>query len=142
MTDWNQLEQEYITTGISCRGLAKKHGINHSTVSSRACRGGWMEKRGNYQGAGKRKKRDLTVKLHSVADKLLSRIETAVDAPEQMDTKDLRALVSALKDLLTIQEACPELEKQARVAQLQKQLEQKEEQIRVIFEAGEEEYNG
>ena len=101
-----------------------------------------MEKRGNYQGAGKRKKRDLTVKLHSVADKLLSRIETAVDAPEQMDTKDLRALVSALKDLLTIQEACPELEKQARVAQLQKQLEQKEEQIRVIFEAGEEEYNG
>ena len=142
MTDWKQLEQEYITKNISCRKLAEKYGICQSTVSSRATRGDWAQLRGAYQNRYQTESRDLAAKLHTVSDKLLTRIETAVDAPEQMDTKDLRALVSALKDLLTIQEACPELEKQARVAQLQKQLEQKEEQIRVIFEAGEEEFNG
>lgn len=44
--DWGVIEAEYISDHESNhRSLAKKHGVKYSTISARALKGGWSEKR-------------------------------------------------------------------------------------------------
>lgn len=86
-------------------------------------------------------------KIHSVADKLLAKIEAMVDAEEPLDTKGIRALTAAVKDLKEIQSVRSDLDKQeqeARIANLRKQAEKDEDTtdvIEVVFTAGPEEWN-
>ena len=54
-TDWLTLENEYIGTEISLRGLAEKYGLSKSTVEKTAAREGWA--------AMKRARRALDVAL-------------------------------------------------------------------------------
>lgn len=138
MKDWSQIKEEYIATDSSCRKLAAKYGLAHSTVSLRATKEGWPQLR----KARRQEEQKLTDALQTVADKLLHRIEASVDGDEKLDVKDLRALVSAVKDLIAIREACPELERLARVAELENALGGQSGGIEVVFRAGEEEWNG
>lgn len=136
--DWMQMKEEYITGDVSYRRLGEKYGVAASTVSDRASREGWARMRREYRDRGAQ----MTNTLQSVADKLLRRIESSVDAEETLDVKDLRALVSAVKDLISIREACPELERRVRIAELEEALGDREGGIEVIFKAGQEEWNG
>ena len=68
-------------------------------------------------------------KIHSVADKLLNKIEAMVDRPELLTEKAIRALTAAVKDLKEIQNVRSELDQQeqrARISNLQKQVEKEE----------------
>ena len=154
MADWQAIKTEYITTDTSYRKLAQKYGINVTTIAKRAGDEKWVEQR--KQHANKTQAKTLekisqqeanrAAKIHSVADKLLNKIEALVDRPG-MVPKDVRALVAAVKDLKEIQNvksALDEKEQMARIANLQKQADKDNDninEIEVVFIAGEDEWN-
>lgn len=154
MADWQAIKTEYITTDTSYRKLAQKYGINVTTIAKTAGAEGWVEQRKQYANETQAKtlekisqqEANRAVKIHSVADKLLLKIEALVDRPGMMP-KDVRSLVAAVKDLKEIQgvkSALDEKEQRARIANLQKQAETdngNKEPIKVIIGSDLEEYS-
>ena len=68
-------------------------------------------------------------RIHIVADKLLNKIEAMVDADKPLDTKGIRALTAAVKDLKEIQSVRTDLDRQeqeARIANLRKNAEKED----------------
>ena len=47
--DWLAIKTEYITTDISYRKLAEKHGVNYSVIGARARAEGWVEQRTQFR---------------------------------------------------------------------------------------------
>ena len=158
MADWQAIKTEYITTDTSYRKLAQKHGVNYQAICHRSKDEGWIAQREQYRNdtISKTLKKiseqeaNRAAKIHSVADKLLNKIEAMVDAvePEDIPAKAIRALTAAVKDLKEIQSvksALDEQEQKARIANLQKQAdkdEDKTEEIEVVFVGGEEAWHG
>ena len=149
MADWQAIKTEYITTYTSYRKLAQKYGINVTTIAKTAGAEKWVEERKQYATKTQAKtlekisqqEANRASKIHSVADKLLLKIEAMVDAaePEDMPAKAIRALTAAVKDLKEIQSvksALDEQEQRARIANLQKQADKEDdnkEPIQVII---------
>ena len=132
MADWKAIKTEYITTDTSYRKLAQKYGIHYKVISDRGKDEKWVELRSQHRDKTLTKTLDKisqqeanrAARIHSVADKLLNKIEAMVDSEEPMDTKGIRALTAAVKDLKEIQSVRSELDKQeqeARIANLRKQ---------------------
>jgi hypothetical protein len=48
-TNWDALETEYITTKISLRELASKHGLSERQVFNRSRQGGWKARRDEWR---------------------------------------------------------------------------------------------
>lgn len=89
------------------------------------------------------------LRLYVVADKLLGKIEEMVDTadPELLNPTQLRALAAVMKDLKQIQGIQSPLDLQEqlmRIEKLRRQTEQEEQEetIEVVFDAGQEEWNG
>ena len=135
MADWAAIKTEYITTDTSYRKLAQKYGVNHTNVAKKAKAESWVEQRKQY--ASKQHAKTLekisqqeanrAAKIHSVADKLLLKIEAMADSSRPMNSKDLRALTAAIKDLKDIQNVRSDAdrrEQEARIANLRRQAEQ------------------
>ena len=95
-TDWSGIREEYLSTGVSLRALAKKHGLAKTTLQQRAAREDWSSERGTAAGDPKRR-------IETVTAKLLARLEKAIDEAEDMDSKDIKAMTGALKELKDIQ---------------------------------------
>lgn len=134
MADWNweKIRIEYITGDTSYRKLAKIHGINATQIATRASKEHWVEEREQYRSKSLSKTLDKiseeeasrAARIYSVADKLLDKIEAMVDSEAPLDTKGVRALTAAVKDLKEIQSvksALDEQEQKARIANLRKQ---------------------
>ena len=146
MADWQAIKTEYITTDTSYRKLAQKHGVNYQAICHRSKEEGWIAQREQYRNSTITKtiekiseqEANRAVKIHSVADKLLLKIEAFVDRPGMMP-KDVRSLVAAVKDLKEIQgvkSVLDEQEQRARIANLQKQADKTDdnkEPIKVII---------
>ena len=155
MADWQAIKTEYITTDTSYRKLAQKYGVSYQAICHRSKDEGWIEQREQHMNKTFTKTLDKisqqeanrAARIHSVADKLLNKIEKLVDSEEPMDTKGIRALTAAVKDLKEIQSVRSELDKQeqeARIANLRKQAKEDEDKadvIEVVFAAGPEEWN-
>ena len=155
MADWQAIKTEYITTDTSYRKLAQKYGVNYQAICHRSKDEGWIEQREQYRNSTitktlekiSQQEANRAARIHSVADKLLNKIEAMVDAEEPLDTKGIRALTAAVKDLKEIQAVKSDLDKQeqeARIANLRKQADKdkdKAEAIEVVFMAGEEAWN-
>ena len=155
MADWQAIKTEYITTDTSYRKLAQKYGIHYKVISDRGKDEGWVELRSQHRDKTLTKaldkiseqKANRAAKIHSVADKLLRKIEAMVDSEEPMSEKGIRALTAAVKDLKEIQSVRSELDRQeqeARIANLRKQAEKDDDTadvIEVVFAAGPEEWN-
>ena len=147
MADWQAIKTEYITTDTSYRKLAQKYGINVTTIAKTAGAENWVEERKQYATKTQAKtlekisqqEANRAAKIHSVADKLLLKIEAMVESEEPLDTKGIRALTAAVKDLKEIQSvrsALDEQEQRARIANLQKQADKEDdnkEPIQVII---------
>ena len=154
MADWQAIKTEYITTDTSYRKLAQKYGINVTTIAKTAGSEGWVEQRKQYANETQAKTLEKisqqganrAARIHTVADKLLNKIEALVDRPG-MVPKDVRALVAAVKDLKEIQNvksALDEQEQEARIANLRKNAESdsgNKEPIKVIIGDDLEEYS-
>ena len=155
MADWKAIKTEYITTDTSYRKLAQKYGVNVTNIAKKASAENWVEQRKQYATKMQAKtlekisqqEANRAAKIHSVADKLLLKIEAMVESEEPLDTKGIRALTAAVKDLKEIQSVRSELDKQeqeARIANLRRQVDKDENDssmIEVVFSAGPEEWN-
>lgn len=146
--DWQKIKTEYITTSTSYRKLAQKYGVNVTNIAKKASSEGWVEQRNQYANDTQAKtiakisqqEANRAARIHSVADKLLSKVEAIVDGTNLLDYKSIRALTAAVKDLREIQGVRTELDKQeqeARIANLQKQAEKSDKgdgKITVVLE--------
>lgn len=157
MEDWLKIKTEYITTDTSYRKLAEKYGIHRNVIAARGKEEKWPELRRQYRDKMvtdtvetiESEAVDRAARIHRVADKLLDRIEQLVDTGDgrTVQAKSIRALVAAVKDLKEIQGVRSDLdlqEQEARIANLRKQVEKDTElvnEIEVVFQAGEEEWN-
>ena len=156
MADWQAIKTEYITTDTSYRKLAQKYGVSTTQICNVGRDEKWVEQREQFLNKTTAKtiekisqqEANRAAKIHSVADKLLAKIEALVDADDALDTKGIRALTAAVKDLKEIQSVRSDLdrqEQQARIDNLRKQAdkdEDKTEEIEVIFVGGEEVWHG
>ena len=156
MADWQAIKTEYITTDTSYRKLAQKHGVGYQAICHKSREEGWIAMRGQHKNNTtiktlekiSQQEANRAAKIHSVADKLLMKIEAMVDAERPLDTKGIRALTAAVKDLKEIQSVRSELDKreqEARIANLRKQAdkdEDKTDEIEVVFVGGEEAWHG
>ena len=132
MADWQAIKTEYITTDTSYRKLAQKYGVNYQAICHRSKEEGWIEQREQYRNKTftktvekiSQQEANRAAKIHSVADKLLLKIEAMVESGRPLDTKGIRALTAAVKDLKEIQSVRSDLDRQeqeARIANLRKQ---------------------
>ena len=149
MADWQAIKTEYITTQTSYRKLSQKHGVSYSVVAEKGKDENWVEQRNQFHIKTQSKtlekisqqEANRAAKIHSVADKLLLKIEAMVDAvePENIPAKAIRALTAAVKDLKEIQSVKTDLDRQeqeARIANLRKQADKDDnntEPIKVII---------
>ena len=147
MADWQAIKTEYITTDTSYRKLAQKYGVSTTQICNVGREEKWVEQREQYLNKTTAKtlekisqqEANRAAKIHSVADKLLLKIEAMVDRPEPLNEKAIRSLTAAVKDLKEIQSvksALDEQEQRARIANLQKQADKEDdnkEPIQVII---------
>lgn len=145
--DWQAIKTEYITTDTSYRKLAQKYGVGYQAICHKSIEEGWIAMREQHKNNTTTKtlekisqqEANRTVKMMSVADKLLLKIEALVDRPEPLNEKAIRSLTAAVKDLKEIQSIKSALDKQeqeARIANLQKMADKEsdnKEPIRVIL---------
>lgn len=155
MADWQAIKTEYITTDTSYRKLSQKYGIGYQAICHRSQEEGWIAMREQHKNDTttrtlekiSQQEANRAAKIHTVADKLLNKIESMVDSERPLDTKAIRALTAAVKDLKEIQSvksALDEQEQRARIANLQKAAQKEDTQadsIEVVFMAGEEAWN-
>lgn len=126
MADWQAIKTEYITTQTSYRKLAQKYGVSHVQIGNVGKQENWVELRRQHLDKTLAKtvekisqqEANRAAKIHSVADKLLNKIEAMVESGRPLDTKGIRALTAAVKDLKEIQCVRSDLDKQEQEARI------------------------
>ena len=154
--NWEQIRVDYITNeSASYRKLAKKYGVSYTAVGDKARAEGWLKEREHYQtktlsktiAAVSKRQASRATRLQAITDKLLSKIERAVDDLEMReimtDKGAIRQITGALKDIKDIQMIKSEAdirEQEARIRGLERQIEDDVgAQIDIIFADGTEE---
>jgi uncharacterized protein YjcR len=87
MADWQKIKTEYITTDTSYRKLAQKYGVNPTTIAKRASKEGWQLERKHQASktlskvlaVDSKKKADRLTRIQDATDRLLDKIEQAID---------------------------------------------------------------
>lgn len=147
MADWQKIKAEYITTEISYRKLADKYGLDQATIARRAKKEDWVSKRQRHADktqakildADTRNKANRAERLMTVADKLLKKVEMAVDQEGPISAGAIKNLSDALKNIRETQMIRSDQdirEQEARIAKLQKEADREDsnrEPIRVII---------
>lgn len=89
--DWAKIRTEYVTTRVTYRALAEKHGCSLSQLTKRAAREKWTEARQNHRKKRERKAEEKIAdrtaeqtakqieRLYAQAFRLLDKIERAID---------------------------------------------------------------
>lgn len=150
MADWQDIKTEYITTKTSFRKLADKHGLNKDTIWKKAKDEGWEDLRRQHidsvqtkiLDADTEKKVDRAVRLMTVADKLLEKVEQWVEMGEPISATSIKNLSDAIKNIKEVQMIRTEEdveEQKARIAKLRKEAEKEETQnndVTIVIEGG------
>ena len=150
--DWLKLKTEYITTDTSYRKLSAKYGVTAQAIYNKGKAEEWVKQREQYldkafvksMAKEESKAVDRYTRLTSVADKLLSKIEIAVDALDEeaalklLSSTTLRSLSGALKDIKEIQSLKGDRdlkEQDARIRKLEREAEGETEdgEIKIVF---------
>ena len=146
MADWKKIEAEYITTETSYRKLAEKYGVDQATIARRAKKHDWVSKRQHHADktqakiltADTQRKVDRVGRLMTVADKLLKKVEQAVDQEGPMSANAIKNLSDALKNIRETQMIRSDAdirEQEARIKNLEKQaqVEETDKEIKVTI---------
>ena len=154
MADWKKIKAEYITTDTSYRKLAQKYGIAESTIYARGGKEKWVEQKEQHQSktvaktldALRDKEVNRAARLMTVADKLLKKVEQAVDDDKPMSANAIKNLSDALKNIRDTQMIRSEAdmrEQEARIRNLEKQAqaEDTDKEIKVTIEGDLEVYS-
>ena len=118
--NWKSIRYEYITTGVSYRGLALTYGISLCTLSRRAKREGWPEMRKLNDDkvtltaleAYNEKAVQTRLSLIESADVLLERINLIFTLNPELDVKDIRGIAAALKDIKDVKNTDADIREQ------------------------------
>ena len=132
MADWQKIQTEYITSDTSYRKLADKYGIDQATIARKAKKEDWVSKRQHHADktqakildADTKNKADRAARLMTVADKLLKKVELAVDQDGPISAGAIKNLSDALKNIRETQMIRSDQdirEQEARIAKLQKE---------------------
>lgn len=117
VADWTKIKREYVTTDISYRALAEKHGVDKSSVLRHAKAENWQEARSRH--ADNVHLRCVQKTVEKIADseseiaairsrvhlKLMQEVERQTDAmiqAEKPDSYDLRRIVQSYRDMSDI----------------------------------------
>ena len=154
MADWEKIKAEYLTTEISMRDLAQKYGGHYTTIGKKAAKEEWQTQRQQQADrtltkmltADTKKKVDRASRLMTVADKLLKKVEQAVDDDKPMSAGAIKNLSDALKNIRDTQMIRSEAdmrEQEARIRNLEKQAlaEDTDKEIKVTIEGDLEVYS-
>lgn len=159
MADWEAIKAEYITTATSYRKLAKKYGITYDEIGKQSRREGWVQLKKQHNAdvlstilsEDIQAKADAAVKLNGAALELLAKVQAflgGLDAEVVSDTQVFRHISGTLRDLkdvLMVRSEADMREQEARIASLKHQVEkdsqERDTSIEVVFAAGPEEWN-
>lgn len=150
---WEKIKQEYISSSVSTRDLAKKYGIPKNTLQRRSSKEGWVQQRKDVGAALVQRATNELIEEHStiydtamrISEKLLAKIEMAVDEMGVESIGMSKTITGALKDIKEIgfyRAALDRQEQEARIRKLQKECEeeQKDTHITVTFAEGGDDY--
>lgn len=154
--DWTKIKTEYITDSKSSyRKLAEKYDVPFTTLKDRAKREGWAKLKTQTQhdivtktiDKDIDKKVDRATRLMDVTDKLLVKVEEAVElltiTSVVADKSTLRQISGALKDIKDIQGIKSDRdirEQEARIRNLEKQAKESDDkpnEITITIAGGE-----
>lgn len=85
--DWLDIKTEYITTDISYRKLAEKHGMHYKVIADRGKAEGWVEQRSQHRDKTLTKTLDKIstkqasklARIDTLTDRLLDKVERAIE---------------------------------------------------------------
>ncbi len=137
--NWSLVEADFLATGLSYSRLAKKHGLSLSAVKKRAASGHWQDRLRELRAREEaveepaveilqpeelalETRQARRMRLQDAADRIMEKINRALEELEPDNTYALSTLVRALKDLRELQglqkDALDLAEQQARIAKL------------------------
>lgn len=140
MADWAKIKAEYIRDGSATyRSLAKKYGVNLTTLAGIAKRENWVglrERKRNKTGtavvdACATKEAEKAIKIYEAADLAILAITEKLSDWDELNAQDIRSLTGALKDIAAvkgIQTDAERREQEARIAKLRREAERDQEQ--------------
>lgn len=141
--DWAGLKKEYITSNISLRALAKKHGVSYSAVSRHSFTEGWASARSQVRAKAESKTIEKTTDRMAEARDIL--YEAALNMARQLagitaegvyptgwKPKDVSGALKDCRELLEIRSAEDMDEQKARIAKLKKEIDEAKEEGKTI----------
>lgn len=153
MADWEKIKAEYITTDISVRDLAQKHGVHYTTIGKKASKEGWQELRQQQTNttltkiltAASDQKVDRATKLYNAADELLEKIVAGISSADVVSATAAKNYSDALRNLKEVHmiRSAEDIEEQkARIEKLRKEAEKsdKNDGFTITLEGGTEAY--
>lgn len=142
--DWTKIKTEYITDeSMSYRKLAKKYGINYTTIGERARKEDWAKEREQFRTKTLSKtltkiaerQSDRTARFFSLTDTLYDKLVEALSLVDPSDTQGIRQITASLKDLKEMQSLKSDAdirEQEARIRNLERQAQAEEESKDVV----------
>ena len=108
MIDWNQAKIRYITTPITKSELAGELGCSRRSVLNHARSEGWDALRQDFDDEvteqtiedAKRQAVGFAQNLAETAERLLGKIDAVLDAGEDLSSREIKSLTSAMTDLM------------------------------------------
>ena len=140
--NWVKIRYEYITSTISYRELAAKHHVSFTTLSKRAKREGWADRRKNNddritEKALEKFSEEEVVRRQNIietANTLLDRVDAILMMHAELDPKDVRTLAAALKDIKDCKNCDADIrEQEAKIRNLEKQANEESPVVSVEF---------
>ena len=94
--DWDSIRHEYVSTSISTKELAEKHGIRVRTVEDRCAKEGWVQQRKDFaKKVAERTTAKATEKIAESQSEVLAKVLTCVDVGADKALQLLEGDVSA-----------------------------------------------
>ena len=145
--DWANIKMEYITTDITLRELAKKHGVSESMIFKKCSKEKWEAARKQQVSKVEEKilqkdanrKASRAARLSDAADLLLSKIESGIANAPIVTPTAAKNYSDALKNIKEIHMNRTEEdieEQKARIAKLKRDAEKEDRssQVTVVIE--------
>ena len=144
---WGRIREEYIQSDLSLKKLSEKYGVSKRQLVRRSAREGWPALWERSRASGGAPAGNTARRLEETVEKMLKLLQQDFEDQQQfhrylvktkgaeeleerifrkLDTKALKEVTAALKDLK---------------AMVQGGEDDQDNQVRVVFEAGEEDWN-
>ncbi len=147
--NWSLVEADFLATGLSYSRLAKKHGLSLSAVKKRAASGHWQDRLRELRAREEaveepaveilqpeelalETRQARRMRLQDAADRIMEKINRALEELEPDNTYALSTLVRALKDLRELQglgtDPLDLEEQQTRIEKMRSEIRRSEEE--------------